>query len=85
MAKTEAHGTTFVTIDVAKNPTYEYPYGVTITINGKQGQEVTCRSLRDCLILGNGMINGLIVGMADTSELDHNVCYAPRVLHDLES
>lgn len=74
----EPIGSSYVVIHVAQHPTNDYPFGCTPIMNGKEGQEVTSRSLRDCLLVGNGMINGMMLSMSDNSSLDHNVIYTTQ-------
>lgn len=45
-----------ILVTVAKNPTLDYPFAVSID----DGQEDLCRSLRDCLLVANGMQAGLM-------------------------
>jgi len=45
-----------VRVVIRESPTFDYPFAV--TVDG--GQEVHCRSKRDCQILLNGVLHGLL-------------------------
>lgn len=45
---------------IAKQPTADYPFAVVPVVNGKEGHEITCRTRRDCLLVGNGMLSGMV-------------------------
>lgn len=46
--------------------------------DGTQSQEIECRSLRDCLLVGNGILAGLAAVGAGGDRYAVNVVFDPR-------
>lgn len=67
---------------LAKHHSETHPFAVVIRFtNGAESQEYGCRSLRDCLLVGNGMLGALAATSAGGQTYTVNVVFDARFDH----
>ena len=67
---------------LASHPADTHPFAVFIRYaDGSASQELLCRDLRDCLLVGNGMLAVLLATDSRGGACEVNVVFDPRFAH----
>lgn len=69
-----------VVIDVAKDPSHDYPFAVYVQGPKRKYQEWTCKNLRECQILANGIVEGMAVGLEYGADCHAEIVWSERVV-----